>query len=125
MRARGSGGAVFELDERSPGQRGYDWLVERFATGELVLVDEDGQKIGDGSWPSPGPSSTPAAAPDITDGSINEVLAAVRGAKPGEEAAAGWQDRARAALAAEQAKGDEARSTLISRLESALDAEGS
>lgn len=50
----------------------------------------------------------------MSDGTINDVLDGIR---PGED---GWQDRARAVLADEEAKGDAARSTLIAKLEAAL-----
>ena len=56
---------------------------------------------------------------------INDVLDAVRGTEdPGEVSAEGWQDRAREAIAAENAKGDGARPTLIAKLEAALATEG-
>lgn len=57
----------------------------------------------------------------VPDGTVDDVLGWVHGGpEPEGDPADGWEDRAAAALEAEHAKGDKARSTLVERLTSIL-----
>jgi hypothetical protein len=62
----------------------------------------------------------PPAGDTPPDGTIPAVIDWVRGSPLGTEPADGWPERAEAALAAEVARGADARSTLVDRLRDIL-----
>lgn len=64
--------------------------------------------------------TVPAVHDEVPSGSATDVLAWVNGAGPGEPPAVGWQDRASAALAAEETRGDRARKSVVEPLTVAL-----
>lgn len=66
------------------------------------------------------PAADDAADDEVPTGRIDQIVAWVRQAPDGEYAADGWPERAQAALDAEMAKGERARSTLIDTLTEAL-----
>jgi hypothetical protein len=80
-------------------------IADRVQRGDLRLVNEDGTLLADPAEEPPVVESPPD--PDaVPTGTIDDVLAWV-----GDD-----NDRAARALEAEQAKGDQARSTLVAKL---------
>ncbi len=131
------GGSVLELDAPAPGTHAAERFAEQVAKGDLVLLDagavekvvdvygldKDSKPMSSFRWVEKAPAAG-GDRPAKSEATIEDVLAGVRGHDDGPtvEPAEGWEERAQAALEAEQAKGDKARKTLVDRLESALDA---
>lgn len=80
--------------------------TESTAADEHPADDVAGDATGDGSDPIPNADDAGAAAVDVPDGTIDDVLAWV-----GDDA-----ERARQAIAAENAEGGKARKTLVEQL---------
>ncbi len=123
-----------EMDPPTAGTHASERFAEQLARGELVPVeadtvekvetiygkDKDGKDLVGYHWVQKGAGDDDApAAP--ADGSIDDVLDRVRGGPVESPATDGWEERALAALEAEQAKGPKARKRLVERLQTAID----
>lgn len=111
LRVRGEGGAEWDQDVPDEGTTQRELLDDLIAKGRVIVLhdpDADDEPAGqDDAPPAPGPA----------DGTIDDVIARVWGGPLEDPAADGWRERATAALDAEKAKGDKARTRLVARLE--------
>lgn len=104
IRVRGEGGWEFDMDvPDDPTKR--ELFDDAVANGRLTIL----------SAPEVDEPSDPAPS-DVPDGSIDKVTEWVRGGPEDQEPTEGWEQRAADALAAELAKGDDARSSLVKLL---------
>lgn len=97
---RGEGGWEFEQDVPAEGTVQRELFDDAVAKGRLVILSE----------PEPSDPVDPSSVPD---GTIDSVIAWVHGASEDDSPTEGWDERAALALAAETAKGDDARSGLV------------
>lgn len=130
--AQGSGGSEFTFDRPTRGSMREEALVEKIVKGELLVLD-DGPATRDvevvTAWlrdedvaVEQGVAIDPVvddevevSSDGVPDGTVVDVLDWV------DEPTDGWQDRARQAIAAEQARGEDARKGIVDRLTEALE----
>ncbi len=111
LRVRGAGGVEFDLDVPEDGTEARRNFDAHVASGFLTVLDAPATDTG-----AAGPERDPDAVPD---GSVADVTVWVRGAADDEPPADGWQDRARLAYDAEQAR-PKPRTGLVRLLEGLL-----
>lgn len=130
VEVRGEGGDVFDMDVPDEGtvqREVFDSMVSKGLLTVLsdpegaLTVEDDELEAPPAAEPQDGePESEELDGGDgVPAGTIAEVSAWVRGSADADDPADGWDERARQALAAEQAS-DSPRSTFVAQLEALL-----